>query len=37
MKSLVAMTHVHAVVDVDFKNCCLQSGRYDGAERGEYF
>jgi len=22
---------------VDFKKCCLQSGRYDGANRGEYF
>ncbi len=37
MKSSAAMIRARAEVDADFKKCCLKSGRYDGAERGEYF
>src|SRR4051812_39852743 len=31
------MTSVRAVQDAAFKNCCLRSGRYDGAKRHHFF
>jgi hypothetical protein len=31
------MTFVRAVQDAAFKNCCLKSGRYDGAKRNYFF
>jgi hypothetical protein len=37
MKSSAVMTRARAKVDADFKKCCMKSGRFDGAERGEYF
>jgi hypothetical protein len=36
-KSSVATTSARADQDAGFKRCCLQSGRYDGAERAHYF
>jgi hypothetical protein len=36
-KSLAATTCAPAAPAVGFKRCCLQSGRYDGAQRAYYF
>jgi hypothetical protein len=36
-RSSVAMISVRAVQDAAFKNCCLRSGRYDGAKRNHFF
>ena len=36
-KASAARTHVHAVQDAAFKNCCLRSGRYDGSKRHHFF
>src|SRR6266496_307396 len=36
-KSLAARTSARAVQGAAFKNCCLQSGRYDGARRNHFF
>ena len=37
MKSSGATIRARAVLDADFKKCCMTSGLYDGANRGEYF
>jgi hypothetical protein len=31
------MTCARAAPDGDFKACCMQAGRYDGANRDDYF
>lgn len=31
------MIPARAAHGADFKNCCMTSGRYDGAERKDYF
>ena len=36
-KSLVATIRVSATRAVGFKNCCMQTGRYDGALRNDFF
>jgi len=36
-KSLAAMTCVPVAQPVDFKNCCMGSGDYDGSERHYFF
>jgi hypothetical protein len=36
-RSSVAMICARAAPDGDFKACCLESGRYDGANRNDYF
>jgi hypothetical protein len=36
-RSLAEMTSAPAAPDASFKRCCLQSGRYDGAQRAYYF
>src|ERR1035438_9594387 len=36
-KSWAAMTVALVVQDAAFKNCCLRSGRYDGANRNHFF
>ena len=36
-KSWAAMTLARVVQDAAFKNCCLRSGRYDGANRNHFF
>jgi hypothetical protein len=30
------MTFARAAPGVDFKKCCLRSGRFDGSERNHY-
>ncbi len=35
-KSWVAMTPAYVVLDVDFKKCCMPTGRYDGSDRDYY-
>ena len=37
LKSLVEMTYVPAARPVDFKNCCMISGEYDGSDRHYFF
>jgi hypothetical protein len=29
-------THARAVLDADFKNCCMRTGLYDGSLRNHY-
>jgi hypothetical protein len=36
-KSSAGTTCARAAPGEDFKRCCLQSGRYDGAQRAYYF
>lgn len=36
-KDLEEMTYVHVILDDAFKNCCMRSGRYDGAQRDHFF
>jgi hypothetical protein len=36
-RSSVAMICARAAPDGDFKACCMQAGRYDGANRNDYF
>jgi hypothetical protein len=36
-KNWAEMISARAVPDADFKNCCMQDGRFDGAERNHYF
>jgi len=36
-RSSGATTCARAAPDADFKRCCMQSGRHDGANRDDYF
>jgi hypothetical protein len=36
-RSSVATICAPAALDEDFKGCCLESGRHDGANRNDYF
>ena len=36
-KSSVATTHARAYQAVDFKNCCMLSGQFDGSDRHHFF
>jgi hypothetical protein len=36
-KSLVATTYAPVARPVDFKNCCMASGEYDGSDRHYFF
>jgi hypothetical protein len=36
-KSWDAMTHAHAYLAADFKNCCMLSGEFDGSDRHHFF
>ncbi len=31
------MIYAHAVLVAAFKNCCMTTGYYDGAQRNDYF
>lgn len=33
----VAMIRVHAAPPVDFKNCCMLTGEFDGSDRHHFF
>src|SRR5258708_24860258 len=37
LSGLAAMTHAHAARSVDFKNCCMISGEFDGSDRHYFF
>jgi hypothetical protein len=37
LRSLVAMIRAHACPAVDFKNCCMLSGEFDGSDRHHFF
>jgi len=36
-RNSAAMTCAHAAPDGDFRHCCLRHGKYDGANRHDYF
>jgi hypothetical protein len=36
-RSSVATIYAPAAPDEDFKACCMGGGRYDGANRNDYF
>jgi hypothetical protein len=36
-KNWAATISAHATPTVDFKNCCMLTGEYDGSERDDYF
>ena len=36
-RSLAGMTRVRACQAVDFKNCCIRSGEFDGSNRRHFF
>ncbi len=37
LSGLAARTHAHAARSVDFKNCCMISGEFDGSDRHYFF
>jgi hypothetical protein len=37
LKNLAEMIYVLVVQTGDFKNCCLQKGKFDGSLRNHYF